>query len=1240
MLKQLSTLALLPLLAVPLLVRSVDAQGQSTTSYTVQAAPKSYYQTSHQYGYNCNGPVIISDVALDPNTNYAQGVLSSGVCISRKGGQWIPNAAPTGYGWTTPNGFPTTLSTSNATLDANGVITQYGENLGFYPFNSTTEIGLGNDLETVNLNTGHYSQSFIARDIWGYGTSCPRYSTDYGQYDVAVQLTFIANASGCNSIQAVDPRRASNPSSIFPLNQSINATAAANAQAAYSIAADGQSAVAIVFQSNSSAQTTFTLSSSGTTGSIGTLTGYDPNYLTDGPGSGGLSTNPISPISDCSPGGTCTFIALLWAPSKLPTNSAAAFSGIPLTVTATQGSNTSTTTISLLPPPVVLIHGIWSHGYDWGPFGTWLAENYPHRVIHYADYTQYNSQAFDSAGIQQSVALAIVDAIQDAANQGFVSTQVDVVAHSMGGLATRYLVEKGPPSPYHKGDSFPASPIHKVITVGTPNLGSALAPALIAKQDNPLILNASPLVAGLCLYFTNLNCTLGGVFGALQKPIGTGVASLDPAYTGTKLSAAIEPHSAIVGEALQVTATGLLLDAVITAFAPGETFEGILGTASPNDTIVSEPSQAAGSTGVDEVVIQGVIHASICVDASLIGNPNGTNCVDSTETHDTAVWQQILKSLEGNALQGTVPALAPARGIPSSRQETMKPIAPPAAGSFGGMHLHSPAQHVARTSEQPEASPEWQEATPASTSPAPTPFFDLTGYNQTSAANVVFSPVSQSTISLGSPTTITATSSGKTITEVLAFQQVSDPLDTSLFYATQSPFTLTVTPLHPGTVNLVVFAVFSDKTYATTTLTYQTQLTGGVTDIRFPNPPIAPLMASQSVYVSSLADSPNAVIDVTKAATYTARSGTTNVFSVGSNGQITANGDGQELLDVSYGGVTGSTLITVGNCTYSLTPISQIVDYSGSSASVGVSTQAGCSWTGTSDSAWLSLSTLSGTGSGAITASASSNTTGATRYAYVQVAGQSVLITQPSVACSYSVSPSSLTLTSSGGKGTLALTTACPAVASSDQTWADAVVLNPTSVEYVVDANTVAQPRTANLTIGSVIVPVTEAGIPDFSVTGSTTSIAVKAGQSGTIALSLTPLNGFSQAIALSCSGLPTGASCSFSPATFTPSASSTTDTLTVAVASTSGRNEGPAPLWPAGGGITVALCFIVRLRRSRSYRMLLVLAGAFALCGAVIGCGGSSGSLGGGGSTTSTVTVTATSGALQHSTTFSLTIP
>jgi pre-peptidase len=79
-------------------------------------------------------------------------------------------------------------------------------------------------------------------------------------------------------------------------------------------------------------------------------------------------------------------------------------------------------------------------------------------------------------------------------------------------------------------------------------------------------------------------------------------------------------------------------------------------------------------------------------------------------------------------------------------------------------------------------------------------------------------------------------------------------------------------------------------------------------------------------------------------------------------------------------------------------------------------------------------------------------------------------------------------------------------------------------------------------------VTLTIAGSPDFSVGVSPASRSIVAGSSTTYTVATGALNGSTQSIALSVSGLPAGATASFSPTTVAAGGSST---LTVAVAST-----------------------------------------------------------------------------------------
>ncbi|MBV8113850.1 MAG: Ig-like domain repeat protein [Silvibacterium sp.] len=80
-------------------------------------------------------------------------------------------------------------------------------------------------------------------------------------------------------------------------------------------------------------------------------------------------------------------------------------------------------------------------------------------------------------------------------------------------------------------------------------------------------------------------------------------------------------------------------------------------------------------------------------------------------------------------------------------------------------------------------------------------------------------------------------------------------------------------------------------------------------------------------------------------------------------------------------------------------------------------------------------------------------------------------------------------------------------------------------------------------------------GLPDFSLTANPASATVAPGQYANITLTVTPENGFSDMVTLSCSGLPAGATCTFSPTTLTPlTSAAVTSTLQIQTQGASGK--------------------------------------------------------------------------------------
>ena len=159
---------------------------------------------------------------------------------------------------------------------------------------------------------------------------------------------------------------------------------------------------------------------------------------------------------------------------------------IQVSATDSFGAN-SIVNIQLITPPVLLIHGMWSGPAVWqeGGFQKYLndhglSNNY------LVDYKSANAETFDPTDpLSQTARDAIYQkidlAIHDAAAKGILVSQVDVVGHSLGGLQARGFMQDtrflNLTRNYNKGY------FHKVISIGTPHLGSAFGPILYQSEN-------------------------------------------------------------------------------------------------------------------------------------------------------------------------------------------------------------------------------------------------------------------------------------------------------------------------------------------------------------------------------------------------------------------------------------------------------------------------------------------------------------------------------------------------------------------------------------------------------------------------------------------------------------------------------------------------------------------------------------------------------------------------------------
>ena len=130
---------------------------------------------------------------------------------------------------------------------------------------------------------------------------------------------------------------------------------------------------------------------------------------------------------------------------------------------------------------------------------------------------------------------------------------------------------------------------------------------------------------------------------------------------------------------------------------------------------------------------------------------------------------------------------------------------------------------------------------------------------------------------------------------------------------------------------------------------------------------------------------------------------------------------------------------------------------------------------------------------------------------------------------------------------------------------------------------------------------------PNFMLGTSPPSLTVNSGGQGTVTLTVTPENGFDSPVILACSGLPTGATCSFDQATVTPSGGAATTQLTISTsAQSSALQPGSRPFFPFTA-LAMTVC-LFGWRKRRGWHHWLLLAVAYAGLGLLFGCGGTSG--------------------------------
>jgi hypothetical protein len=496
--------------------------------------------------------------------------------------------------------------------------------------------------------------------------------------------------------------------------------------------------------------------------------------------------------------------------------------------------------------------------------------------------------------------------------------------------------------------------------------------------------------------------------------------------------------------------------------------------------------------------------------------------------------------------------------------------------------------------------------------------------------------------------------SNSTNGETVSFSNGSTSLGTGTL--SNGVATLNITTLQPGTVSLTA-AYGGDTVFSAS----------GSNTLPYTVSPVSPTI-SFSVPNHTYGDAPfpvSASSNSTGAIAYSVVNGPATV----SGSTVTLTGAGTVVLQASQS-ASGNYAAATQNATFAVAAASQAITfpapaspitYGAAPVSLSASSSSGLTVTFSvlSGPASVSGSTLTITGAGTVVVAA--DQAGNSNYAAATEVTHSVTVSKAAPSVGLTASPNPVLVQN-------AVTLTATVAASAGAPTGSVVFLDgPTTLGTVSLNGGIATLGISTLASGSHLLTavysgdgnfnsITSAGaseaVQDFTLATNSSSQTVQPGGSATftIPVGLSGGTALPAAVAFSISGLPTGFTATFNPASLAAGSPATNVTLTIAIPQTavlqrSIRQGERLPLVALG---ILLLPWAGRIRRSRvGLRRLTVL--AILLVGAawsatLTGCGGGGGASGGSGGSgsqpqTYNITVTATSGTLSHSTTVTLTV-
>ena len=313
----------------------------------------------------------------------------------------------------------------------------------------------------------------------------------------------------------------------------------------------------------------------------------------------------VTPTS-ASDGTSWTFIIYV-PPNDLP----GAALNKSVTISAREPGRSGKVSLGVTAPPVLLVHGVWSSSATWDDLRQFLIGrgfefcDSADCVVNYGPIQP--APSFDPLAVGPENEFAVDQLIRATTNtlnalreEGIAAAQVDVVAHSLGGLIARSrVVQPGAERAYRRRDNFGRGDFHKLITIGTPHRGTSIANFLIANRDA-----TSSFFDGATL--EDYLATTGHPIGPAIEQMQTNSAALE--HLGATPGV---PSHAVIGIAPAHSHTEDLLNTLPAALGYFISFDSLLGGNGAHDVLVPRSSQAGGLPRSATTLVRGVVHADL-----------------------------------------------------------------------------------------------------------------------------------------------------------------------------------------------------------------------------------------------------------------------------------------------------------------------------------------------------------------------------------------------------------------------------------------------------------------------------------------------------------------------------------------------------------------------------------------------------------------------------------------------------